>query len=76
MNAQNVTYRGVELPAKYRRGLVRNVVALGLAFLSVGVYARASAELGLTDTQNGSAYCELSGADGVRQGPAGDTSGR
>jgi hypothetical protein len=76
MNAQNATYQGVELPAKYRRGLVRNVVALGLAFLSVGVYARASAELGLTDAQNGSAFCDVSGAGGVRERPAGDASGR
>jgi hypothetical protein len=60
MNAQNATYQGAALPAKFRRGLVRNVVALCLAFLSVGIYARASAELGASST-----LCDASGAAGV-----------
>ncbi len=71
MNAQNPTYQGVELPAKYRRGLVRNVVALGLAFLSVGVYARAGDELGLAHAANASAFCDVAGAGGVQAGPTG-----
>lgn len=67
MNAQNATYRGVELPAKYRRGLVRNVAALCLAFLSVGVYARASAEFPLADApaSPASALCDASDASGA-----------
>jgi hypothetical protein len=76
MNAQNATYQGVELPAKYRRGLVRNVVALGLAFLSVGVYARTSDRLGLTESQEGSVLCSVAGAGGVRMNPAGESSAR
>jgi hypothetical protein len=64
MNAPNATYQGAALPAKYRRGLVRNVVALCLAILSVGVYARASAEFGLTSARP-SALCDASGATGV-----------
>ena len=65
MNAQTATYQGVELPAKYRRGLVRNVVALGLAFLAVGVYARASVEFGLAGAAAPSAVCDASGAGSV-----------
>ncbi|HEU4537296.1 MAG TPA: hypothetical protein VFS00_24420 [Polyangiaceae bacterium] len=71
MNAQNATYRGVELPAKYRRGLVRNVAALGLAFLSVGVYARASAELALADAPAAPApaLCDASNASDASGAP-------
>jgi hypothetical protein len=75
MNAQNATYQGAQLPAKFRRGLVRNVIALGLSFLSVGVYARASAHLGLTES-NPSPICHASGAGGLDQGQAADTATR